>query len=96
MVNIPKSNKDNFVVFIKEKFTLPNFSLPPPKKSFVNHSKKKSQILFQFNVSDLLDILHPLGHLLVAHVVDILDEVVVFLPERHNEAALDLVALTEK
>ena len=31
----------------------------------------------------LLDILHPLGHLGVAHVVDILDEGVVLLPERH-------------
>ena len=31
----------------------------------------------------LLDILHPLSHLGVAHVVDILDEGVVLLPERH-------------
>ena len=31
----------------------------------------------------LLDILHPLGHLGVAHLVDLLDEVVIFLPERH-------------
>ena len=31
----------------------------------------------------LLDVLHPLEHLRVAHVIDILDEVVVFLPERH-------------
>ena len=31
----------------------------------------------------LLDILHPLGHLGVAHVIDILDEGVVLLPERH-------------
>jgi len=36
----------------------------------------------------LLDILHPLGHLLVAHVVDILDEMVVLLPERHLQAGL--------
>ena len=42
--------------------------------------------------TDLFNILHPLGHLGVAHVVDILDEVVVLLPERHGEAALDLVA----
>ena len=35
----------------------------------------------------LLDILHPLSHLLVAHVVDILDEGVVLLPEGHPEAA---------
>ena len=34
----------------------------------------------------LFDILHPLGHLLVAHVVDILDEGVVLLPEGHPEA----------
>ncbi len=31
----------------------------------------------------LLHVLHPLGHLRVAHFVDLLDEVVVFLPERH-------------
>ena len=31
----------------------------------------------------LLDVLHPLGHLGVAHLVDLLDEVVIFLPERH-------------
>ena len=31
----------------------------------------------------LLDVLHPLEHLLVAHVVDILDEMVVLLPESH-------------
>ncbi len=31
----------------------------------------------------LLHILHPLEHLLVADVVDILDEVVVLLPESH-------------
>ena len=31
----------------------------------------------------LLNILHPLGHLGVAHLVDVLDEVVVLLPERH-------------
>ena len=33
----------------------------------------------------LFNILHPLGHLLVAHVIDILDEVVVLLPEGHDE-----------
>ena len=31
----------------------------------------------------LLNILHPLGHLGVAHLIDLLNEVVVFLPERH-------------
>ena len=31
----------------------------------------------------LLDVLHPLQHLGVTHVVDILDEVVVLLPESH-------------
>merc|ERR1711973_72086 len=36
----------------------------------------------------LFDVLHPLGHLLVAHVVDILDEVVVLLPERHLDPEL--------
>merc|ERR1712168_527129 len=36
----------------------------------------------------LLDVLHPLCHLLVAHVVDILDEVVVLLPERHLDPEL--------
>ena len=33
--------------------------------------------------TDLFNILHPLGHLGVAHVVDILDEGVILLPERH-------------
>ena len=33
----------------------------------------------------LFNILHPLSHLLVAHVIDILDEVVVLLPEGHDE-----------
>ena len=31
----------------------------------------------------LLDILHPLGHLGVAHLVDLLNKLVIFLPERH-------------
>ena len=31
----------------------------------------------------LLHVLHPLGHLGVPHVVDLLDEGVVLLPERH-------------
>mgnify|MGYP001223897383 CR=1 FL=1 len=31
-----------------------------------------------------LNILHPLGHLGVPHVVDFLDEGVVLLPERHG------------
>merc|ERR1719370_447970 len=35
----------------------------------------------------LLNILHPLSHLLVAHVIDILDEGIVLLPEGHPEAA---------
>ena len=35
----------------------------------------------------LLHILHPLGHLVVAHVVDILDESIVLLPERHDDGA---------
>ena len=30
-----------------------------------------------------LNILHPLGHLGVPHVVDLLDEGVILLPERH-------------
>ena len=34
---------------------------------------------------NLLYILHPLGHILVAHVVDILDEAVILLPERHPD-----------
>merc|ERR1712106_47903 len=33
----------------------------------------------------LLHIFHPLSHLGVAHLVDLLDELVVFLPERHLE-----------
>ena len=31
----------------------------------------------------LLHVLHPLGHLVVPHVVHLLDELVVLLPERH-------------
>ena len=31
----------------------------------------------------LLNILHPLGHLGVAHLVDLLNKLVIFLPERH-------------
>ena len=31
----------------------------------------------------LLDILHPLGHLGVAHLIDLLNKLVIFLPERH-------------
>ena len=33
--------------------------------------------------TNLFDVLHPLGHLGVSHVVDILDEGVVLLPECH-------------
>merc|ERR1719412_424941 len=43
----------------------------------------------------LLNILHPLGHLCVAHLIDLLDELVVFLPERHLEAGLNLRSLVE-
>ena len=32
----------------------------------------------------LLYVLHPLDHLCLAHQVDILDERVIFLPERHG------------
>jgi hypothetical protein len=38
----------------------------------------------------LLDVLHPLCHLLVAHVVDLLDEGIVLLPEGHPRAGLEL------
>ena len=31
----------------------------------------------------LLNVLHPLGHLHVPHVVHLLDELVILLPERH-------------
>ena len=37
----------------------------------------------------LLHILHPFQHLLLAHVVDILDERIVLLPERHLEGVLN-------
>ena len=36
-----------------------------------------------------LNILHPLGHLGVAHLVDLLDELVVLLPESHLGAGLN-------
>jgi len=44
----------------------------------------------------LLYILHPLGHLLVAHVVDILDEAVVLLPERHPDLLSTAQDIPEK
>ena len=34
----------------------------------------------------LLHVLHPLGHLVVPHVVHLLDELVVLLPESHGWA----------
>ena len=37
----------------------------------------------------LLNVLHPLGHLAVAHLIDLFDELVVFLPERHLKAGLN-------
>ena len=37
----------------------------------------------------LLNILHPFGHLEVPHLIDLLDEGIVLLPERH----LDLLHL---
>ena len=37
-----------------------------------------------------LNIFHPLGHLAVAHLIDLFDELIVFLPERHPEAGLKL------
>merc|ERR1719234_1594965 len=40
----------------------------------------------------LFYVLHPLGHLGVAHVVDILDEGVVLLPERHLLAVAVLIS----
>ena len=40
--------------------------------------------LVSHDASDgLLNVLHPLGHLAVAHLIDLFDELVVFLPERH-------------
>ena len=45
------------------------------------------QISLHVYDSYLLHILHPLSHLLVAHVIDILDEGIVLLPEGHPEAA---------
>ena len=37
----------------------------------------------------LLNVLHPLSHLGVAHLVDLLDELIVFLPESHLGAGLN-------
>merc|ERR1719356_1829816 len=46
--------------------------------------------LVSHDASDgLLNILHPLGHLAVAHLIDLLDELIVFLPERHIGAGLN-------
>ena len=47
-------------------------------------------LTFFCSVLYLLYVLHPLGHLLVAHVVHLLDEVVVLLPERHLRAGRGL------
>ena len=46
--------------------------------------------LVSHDASDgLLNVLHPLGHLAVAHLIDLLNELVVFLPERHLKAGLN-------
>ena len=37
----------------------------------------------------LLNVLHPLGHLCMAHLIDFLDELIVFLPESHLGAGLN-------
>ena len=47
-------------------------------------------LTFFYSVLYLLYVLHPLGHLLVAHVVDLLDEGIVLLPEGHPRAGLEL------
>ena len=39
----------------------------------------------------LLHVLHPLGHLVVPHVVHLLDELVVLLPESHLDVLGSLV-----
>lgn len=38
----------------------------------------------------LFHILHPFGHLGVPHVIDLLDEGIIFLPESHLGCLLDL------
>ena len=46
--------------------------------------------LVSHDASDgLLNVLHPLGHFAVAHLIDLLNELVVFLPERHLKAGLN-------
>merc|ERR1719158_2351537 len=50
----------------------------------------RSVDLVSHNASNgLLNILHPLSHLAVAHLVDLLDELIVFLPESHLGAGLN-------
>ena len=44
----------------------------------------------------LLNILHPLDHLGLPHDVDILDEGVVLLPERHGDGMLEVLVASEK
>ena len=55
-------------------------------ESFMAKLTEHDRMTVGHNFSHLLNVLHPLGHLLVAHVVDILDEGVVLLPESHPEA----------
>ena len=50
---------------------------------------KFSYFLCFFLYYYLFHILHPLSHLAVAHFVDLLDELIVFLPESHLGAGLN-------
>ena len=53
--------------------------------------------LVSHDASDgLLNVLHPLGHLAVAHLIDLLDELIVFLPERHFGAGLNSTLCNQK
>ena len=51
--------------------------------SLINPTQLRKKCVYLFNI------LHPLSHLGVAHLVDLLDELIVFLPESHLGAGLN-------
>jgi hypothetical protein len=55
-----------------------------------NEKKRLGALSLYARTAYLLDVLHPLCHLLVTHVVDLLDEGIVLLPEGHPRAGLEL------
>jgi hypothetical protein len=60
-----------------------------------NEKKRLVALSLYARTAYLFDVLHPLCHLLVAHVVDLLDEGIVLLPEGHPRAGLELPKQTQ-